>query len=96
MYTPPPRARARSQNVVRENVQTGAEICKNRRRKPLGENVGELHRGGNIKNPNCSKGHPFPYEVEVDFHVLGVLMLIRVGGEVDGTDVVAVVEASRG
>lgn len=49
-----------------------------------------------MKNPDCSNTNPFPDEVEVDFHMLGVLMLDRVGGEVDGTDVVTVDEACRG
>jgi len=48
-----------------------------------------------MKNTDGSNGDPFPDEVEVDFHVLGSLMLNRVGGEVDGADVVAVDEADR-
>ena len=48
-----------------------------------------------MKNTDGSNGDPFPDEVEVDFHVLGSLMLNRVGGEVDGADIVAVDEAGR-
>ena len=87
MLTPP-----RSRNIVRANVQTGAEIHKYRRRKPLGEDIDELRRGENMKNTDDSNGDPFPDEVEVDFHVLGALMLNGVG---DGADVVAVDEAGR-
>jgi hypothetical protein len=71
------------------------EIHKYRRRKPLGEDIGKLRRGGNMKNTDGSNGDPFPNEVEVDFHVLGALMLNGVGGEVDGANVVAVDEAGR-
>jgi len=88
--TPP-----RSRNVVRTNVQTGAKIHKDRRRKTLGEDIGELRRGGNVKYTDSPKSDPFPDEVKVDFHVLGTLMLNGVGGEVDGADVVAVDEAGR-
>jgi hypothetical protein len=42
-----------------------------------------------------TNGDPFLEEVEVDFHVLGALMLNGVGGEVDGVDVVTVDEAGR-
>ena len=75
------------------NVQTGAKIHKNRRRKDLGEDIGELRRGGNMKHTDNPNGDPFPDEVKVDFHVLGTLMLNGVGGEVDGADVVVVDEA---
>jgi len=61
--------------------------------KTLGENVGELHHGGNMENTDNTNGYPFPDEVEVDLHVFSTLMLNRVGGEVDGTAVVAVHEA---
>jgi len=46
-----------------------------------------------MKNTDGSNGDPFPDEVEVDFHVLGSLMLDGVGGEVDGANVIAVDEA---
>ena len=48
-----------------------------------------------MKNTDGSNGDPFSDEVEVDFHVLGALMLNGVGEEVDGADVVAVDEAGR-
>ena len=46
-----------------------------------------------MEHTDSPNGDPFPDEVEVDFHVLGSLMLDGVGGEVDGADVVAVDEA---
>ena len=45
-----------------------------------------------MKNTDSPNGDPFPDEVEVNFHVLGALMLDGVGGEVDGADIVAVDE----
>jgi hypothetical protein len=46
-----------------------------------------------MKNTDNTKGNPFKDEMEINFHVLGVLVLNWVGGEVDSTDVVAVDEA---
>ena len=46
-----------------------------------------------MEHTDSPNGDPFPDEVEVDFHVLGSLMLDGVGGEVDGADVVVVDEA---
>ena len=46
-----------------------------------------------MENTNSTNGHPFTDKVKVDLHVLSALMLNRVGGEVDGVDVVAVDEA---
>jgi hypothetical protein len=45
-----------------------------------------------MENTNSTNGHPFTDKVKVDLHVLSALMLNRVGGEVDGADVVAVDE----
>ena len=46
-----------------------------------------------MKNSDCTHGDTFTDEVNVDFHVLGALMLNGVGGEVAGADIVAVDEA---
>ena len=45
-----------------------------------------------MEDADRTNGDLFTHEVEVDFHVLGVLMLHGVGREVDGADVVAVDE----
>ena len=48
-----------------------------------------------MKDPDSTNGNPFVDEVQINFHVLGTLMLNWVGREVDGADVVAVDEAGR-
>ena len=48
-----------------------------------------------MKHTDSTNGNAFSDEMEVDFHMLGALMLYMVGGEVDGADVVAVDEAGR-
>jgi hypothetical protein len=46
-----------------------------------------------VEYADSTKGDAFSDEMKVDLHMLGALMLYGVGGEVDGTDVVAVDEA---
>jgi hypothetical protein len=36
------------------DVETGAKLGENTRRQPLGEDVGELQRGGDVENPNVT------------------------------------------
>jgi hypothetical protein len=45
-----------------------------------------------MKNTDSTDGNSFPDKMEVNFHVLGALMLNRVGGEVPGTDIVTIDE----
>jgi hypothetical protein len=40
-----------------------------------------------MENPNVSNSHPVTDEVQVDLHMLRLLILNRVGGEVHGADV---------
>ena len=48
-----------------------------------------------MKNTDSTKSDTLTDEVEVDFHVLGALVLNWVGGEVDGADIVTVDEGGR-
>ena len=43
-----------------------------------------------MQNTKITNGDSLPDEVKIDLNVLGALMLNRVGGHVDGTDVVAI------
>jgi hypothetical protein len=61
-------------------------------RKPLGEDVDELRSGRDVENANIADNDTLADEVEVDLHVLCVLMLHRIGGEVDRADVITVDE----
>jgi hypothetical protein len=46
-----------------------------------------------MKNTNNTESNLFTDELEINFHVLGALVLNWVGGEADNTDVIAVDEA---
>ena len=49
-----------------------------------------------MEYPNIADGDAISDEVKIDLHMLGPLVLHRVGGEVDGTDVVAVDQRAPG
>jgi hypothetical protein len=63
--------------------------------RPLGEDVGELQRGGDAENPNVTGGDTLADEVQVDLHMFRALMLHGIGGEVDRTDIFAVDEGGH-
>jgi hypothetical protein len=46
-----------------------------------------------MQDANITDGNVFPDEVEVDLDMLHVLVLNGVGGEVDGSDIVAIDES---
>jgi hypothetical protein len=49
-----------------------------------------------MEDPDIADSNPVTYKVQVDLHMFRPLMLNRVGGEVDGADVVAVDECALG
>jgi hypothetical protein len=77
-------------------VEAGPELREGRGRKALGEDVSELGGGRYMENPNISNSHPITNKVQVNLHMLRLLMLNRVGGEEHGADVVAVDERALG
>jgi hypothetical protein len=61
------------ETLATADVETGSKLRKHHRRKPLGEDVGKLGGGRDLKNANNSTGDPFADEVEVDFNMLRAL-----------------------
>jgi hypothetical protein len=49
-----------------------------------------------VKDTNSPNGDPLSDLVKVDFHVLGTLMLNRVGGEVNSANIVTIDKTGRG
>jgi len=76
------------------DVETGSKVDEDRGRKALGEDVGELRRRRDVKDPDVSNGNPLADEVEINLDMLRALMLDGVGGEVHIADVVAVDEGA--
>ena len=71
-------------------VEAGAKLREGRGGQSLGEDVSKLGGGRDMENPNIADCDPVAHEVQVDLHMLRPLMLDGVGGEIHGTDVVAV------
>jgi hypothetical protein len=65
------------------DVDTWPKLLKHRRREPLGEDVSKLWGGRNVKDMNISNGETLANEMEVNLDMLRMLMLDRIGGEVD-------------
>jgi len=72
------------------NIETGPKLHEHGRRKTFGEDVGVLGRSGNVQDADFTEGDSFSNEVQVDLNMLGLLMLNRVGGEVNDADIIAV------
>ena len=47
-----------------------------------------------MKNSKITNGNPLPNEVEINLNMLGSLMLNRIGGHVDGADVITIDQRS--
>jgi hypothetical protein len=58
--------------------------------QPLGEDVSELRSRHDVEDTNVSDDNVLANKVKINLNMLGALVLNRVGGEVDSTDVVAV------
>jgi hypothetical protein len=63
--TPPPPPRA-GETIATADVETGPKLRKHHRQEPLGEDVGELGGGRDVKDTNRSTGDPFTDEVMID------------------------------
>ena len=80
----------RSRSLAVGDAETGPKIREDGRRQPLGHDVGELLRGGNMKNPNVAERNFLSYKMDVKFDVFRPAMMHWVGGHVDRGHVVAV------
>jgi hypothetical protein len=74
------------------DVETGSKLLKHRGRETLREHVGELRCRQDMEDADLTDGDLLSDEVKINLHMLDVLMLNGVVGEVHGTYVVAVDE----
>jgi hypothetical protein len=79
-----------SRNVDGANVKTGAKLEEDRSGQPLREDVRKLRRRWDMKNTNITNGNALVDEVEINLDMLRALMLNRVSGQVDNTDIVTI------
>ena len=85
IYSTPPRSRS----VGRADAKTGSKLLEGRRRQALSHDVRKLLRGGYVEDTYMTESHLFPNKMNVELDVFGATMMDRIGGEVDGGDVVA-------
>jgi hypothetical protein len=76
------------------NCETGPKLLEHGSRKPLGEDVGVPRCRRNMKNSNMTKSNLLSNKMEIDLNVLRPLMLHRITGEVDSTDVITIDQSS--
>jgi hypothetical protein len=82
------------ETLANANVETAPKFQKHRNGQTLRENIRELGGHRYVQDADIIDVNAFPDEVEVDLDMLCVLVLNRVGGEVDGAEVVAVDESA--
>jgi hypothetical protein len=78
------------ETLATTDIETRPKLRGHRGRQLLSEDVGELGGCRDVEDANIFNGDMLADEVEVNFNMLGALMLDGFGGEVDRTDVVTV------
>jgi hypothetical protein len=78
-----------SHNSDNADVETGPKLIKYQM-ELLREDVGELRCRQDIEDADLTDGNLLSDKMMINLHMLGALMLNRVGGEVHGTDIVTV------
>ena len=81
---PPPSLNYRRSGVQdwTKKIQARAKLRESRGGETLGEDVSKLGGGRDMEYPNIADGDPVGHEVQVDLHMLHLLMLNGVGGEI--------------
>jgi hypothetical protein len=82
------------ETLATASVETGPKFQKHQSGQTLRENIYELGGHQYVQDADITDVNAFPDEVEVDLDMLCALVLNRVGGEVDGAEVVAVDESA--
>jgi hypothetical protein len=84
----------RSHNSATADVETGPKLIKHRGGETLREDVGKLRCRRDMEDADLTDGNLLSDKMKINLHMLCALMLNGVGGEVHGTDVVAVDESA--
>jgi hypothetical protein len=87
---PPPR----SHNSATADVETGPKLIKQRGGETLREDVDDLRCRRAIEDADLTDGNLLSDEMKINLHMLCVLMLNEIGGEVHDANVVTVDESA--
>ena len=77
-------------------VEDGAKLRESQGGETLGEDVSKLGGGLDTEYPNIADCDTVAHEVQVNLHMLRLLMLNGVGGEIHGADIIAADERALG
>jgi hypothetical protein len=78
------------ETLATTDVETRPKLREHRGGQPLGEDIGELRSCRDVEDTNVPNGNALADKVKINLNMLGVLVLNKFGGEVDGADVVAI------
>jgi hypothetical protein len=81
------------ETLATTDVETWSKLWEYWGRQPLGEDVGELRSHRDMEYTNVPNGNALTDKVKINLNMLSALVLNEVGGEVDGPDVIAVVQS---
>jgi hypothetical protein len=76
------------------DVETGPKVGEERGWQAFSENVSELRCRRNMKDTNIPNSDLVANEVKINLNMLGTLVLNRVRGHVDGTNIVTIDRAA--
>ena len=77
------------------DVQTGSKVKEQCGRKSFGEDISILRRRRDTKNSNLTHSDFISHKVNIYLYMFCVLMLNRIGGQINGTDVITIHKCSR-
>ena len=80
----------------RSDAETGAEILEQRRRQPLGEDIGELLCTRDLEDAELTDGHFLTDKVDIQLDVLSPSVMNGIASHVDAGDVVAICDSRLG
>jgi hypothetical protein len=83
-----------SHNSTTSDIETEPKLIKHRVGETLCKDVDELRCRRDMEDADLIDGNILSDEIKINLHMLRALMLNGVGGEVHGTDVVAVDESA--
>jgi hypothetical protein len=90
ILTPPPAV----PTLAMADVETGPKIGEDRGRQAFSENVSKLRCRRNMKNTDIPNSDLVANKVKINLNMLGTLVLHRVRGHVDGTNIVTIDQAA--
>jgi hypothetical protein len=78
------------------DVEAGLELQKYQRGKNLCEDISEMGSRRDVKNTDITNGNSLTHKVEIYLNMFCALVLNRIGGEINCTDVITINQSTLG